>query len=257
MRKFIAGILFLGLNWAGIAAAQPVIEDIIFYTGNQSVSHQTSNIVPSGSNRALLVCITSEIGGGVDKTVTSVNFNTSETCNKVQSAREGPPQTSTYYATSWFCPNPSDVSANVSYTHQQAAPSTATVYVLSNAEQTTPTLTIPQVDTECNGCANFISGSITTVEDNTLLFTCNNSNNSGHTHTPGAGQTEPPGGEISFASHVHSTSYEVKSPAGTEVLSFTAVGSSPSNLSFVAYGIEPAAAAGAVRRRMKVWETDN
>jgi hypothetical protein len=226
-----------------LAAAQPSVDGKVEYTNAASqTSHTTGSVTPSGSNRALWMCITTECAG-LDKTVTSANFNTSESFTLLGSSITEDPTGTAQFASVWYLPNPSATTATIMYTHTAACPSVAVVLRISNAQQSTPTL-----ENEDVSGTTTVSADLTTTVDNTLLLTCAISNLSGATHSHGTGQTEE--SDISANSATQSTSSEVKTTAGLETLTTTST--SGTNFLYVVTGIAPPGVASQTRRRVPI-----
>jgi len=236
---------------ATVAFAQPAVESVITYKQDAlQTAHTTGTILPGGTDRSLVVCITAELSGGVDLTVSSMAFNTSENCSHIQTSRTQPG--SAFFASHWYCPAVSAVTAAVDYTHAEATTSTATVIALSNASQTNPTV---GDNADCLDCANDeISIVLTSTLDNTLMLTCAHSDNDNHVHAQGAGQTEHSELVGGGNGHKHSTSSELKAVAGAETLVTTmTAGALPARMSYTAIGVTEAGAVPAPKNRRHSW----
>lgn len=238
-------VAFLLLLIANIGQAQPIIESSAQYVEtNLQTTHTSGSITTTGTNRAILILVTSEQTTPVDKSLTSVQFDTPspESFSEVISVGTG---AFANFASIWYLPNPSIATDTITWVHANSVRSEATIVVLSNAQQSALTLT--DSDT-CDGCGNpdIVTMSITTTVANTMLFTLANSNLSGSTFTCGDGQTEI--FEIQGGSNVHVSTYENKVEAGQETLTCTS--SNGFIVVGVSAGVAPIVAPPATPRRL-------
>ena len=219
--------------WATAQVNISVLETYV--STSQSATHETGSFTPSGTNRALIVCLTNDSTTASGPAATSMAFNTSETMTQL--IRES-------RSSLWWLANPSNTSATISYTVEATTASTATVMLVTNANQTTPTLTDSE-DCVSPCSSNTVNASITTVVANTLLVTCAYSNADSATFTHGAGQTElTETSNTTAPDYADSTSYITKVSPGVQAVSSTATSSNR-----MTYAVAAIAPAGVAVRR--------
>jgi hypothetical protein len=200
--------------------------------------------VVSGSNLAILVMVSSEETTPLDKTITGMTWDvgTPENFTEIVSVGTG---SVTNFASIWYLAAPTPATDTITWTHTNSVRSAATIVVLSNAQQTNPT--IYDTDTD-NNVDDIISIDLTSVTDNSLMFMVSDSNLSGETYTFGSGQTELR--TLQGGSNVHGTSYELKVTAGAETLTQE---STNANFMVGAGVVVAPAAASPTRRRSTPW----
>lgn len=235
-------VLFL-LLFAVNSIAQPTLESATAYNDNtDGTSFTTGSItVPSASNLAIVIAISS--GDGDDKTVTSATWSLGggESFTEVVTAGDNQP-TDPDLVTIMYLANPTQGSGTVSWTHAETMQSGAiTVFVLSGAQQTLPT--IFGTDTG----AGTMSIGLTTTVDNSLLIMCTQHGNGTIALTWGTGQTER--SDFQADGQRHGTSTEVKVSAGLETLTSDPASGSPVGAS-AAIAVAPFIAAEPDRRRI-------
>jgi hypothetical protein len=245
-KLLIAGICLL--SWAGHAVGQPAVANVYQpFTDEPAYSTLTiTSVAPSGSDRAIVVCVAEN--GTSGKNVSTVAFNTSESFTKIAEAGQD-----NATAGLWYLPNPTETTANVVITMnipETAGAIMATGITLTGAQQTTPTPSNPDLtDTaSCTSACSSIAANITTAINNSLLITCSRSQNGGVTWTHGSGQQEQSDFNVGGISESTSTSTEVKTTAGAEEL--TSTPTVAARLDYAAIAIAPANASPIGRRRL-------
>jgi hypothetical protein len=186
-----------------------------------------SNVVVSGSNRAMAVCVLEN----TSQTVSSVTFNGSEALSSVVSGTSG-----SMTISFWYGHGLTATTADVVVQLTGSALGVTMIAVaipLSNAQQSSVALSDTQ---QCSTCSNE-TVDLTSSVDNTLLLTCARDNNDAHTWTFGTGQTEI--ADVQEAAGVGESmgaSYEVKGTAGVETLESIA-SSVTSSIVMIAMGV--------------------
>lgn len=243
MRRYLALWAIL-LCLASAAWGQPSVDDVQTGTNDGTTTTTTTGtLTPSGSNRAIYMCFTSE-GSGHDNTITGVTYAGSE--SGFAKVDEVGTVSGFMHIEVWYLPGPVAASGTVVVTHTTSGATIGvTAIALSNVEQSTPSLS----DTEqcTSSCDTTFEATITTGVDNTLLVACGEGSAPPQTFTHGAGQTERSDFDAG-GGHRSTTSSELKVSAGSETLSSTVTGTT-SQSRYVGIGIAPAAAAASTRRR--------
>lgn len=230
--------------------AQPTIESAVPFFDNADLATYTTGTitVPNVPNRGIGICITSGEHGS------DPNFTSPPTYSLgggqvfteiVSSGDEGQP-TAEDFVTLWYLVNPTvGTTGTITWTHTSTlASGAATIFVLSGAAQSNPT--VAGDDPTGSGASHTGPWSVdlTTTVANSLLITCAEYGNSTITMTHGTGQDEQ--SDLAADGQRHGTSTEVKVAAGLETLTVNSDSGTPAGR-FAAMAVEPFG--GVTRRR--------
>lgn len=224
-----------------VALSQPTIESIVTLQDNTDTNtYTTGNVtVPAESNLGMGICVTSGEHSDDPRFTTPPTWSLGggEAFSKIVIAGEtGQPTTEDFVAI-YYLVNPTVGTGTISWTHTDTLTSTAaTVFVLSGAAQTNPTVQDTDPDEGNSSHSGSWTINLTTTVDNSLMFTCGDHGNGTIAVTHGAGQTEQ--SDFSANGQRHWTSTEVQPTAGLEVLTANNDSGTPAGR-FAAIAIEP------------------
>lgn len=245
-------ILLLLLLAPLLASAQPTIQSVTPFASNVALTtYTTGNVtVATGTNLGMAICITNNENSTTESPVITAaptfSLGGGQAFTKIVASGEAGQPTFTDYATLWYLVNPTVGTGTISWTHTNAqASSSATIFVLSGAAQSNPTVQGAHPAGALDAEGGPWSIGLTSTVDNSLMLMCAMHSNGGIEFTPGAGQTEQ--SDATSTGQRHTTSTEVKAVAGLETLTEAAATGAPAGRS-VAMAIAPFVAASARRR---------
>lgn len=179
MRGLFAVLLTLCLtspSWAAVA----------FVAGAEceGPTGMTCSITPSGTNRALFVCVTQAPGGGAEVDAVSAAFNTSETLTAIHTdiTTNSNRRIRIFRRTA-----PTATTANVDFTWAGGNHMRAIVGTYSGVDQTTPEDAVQTVDGSGGGTSSTVNVSSATGD---MVMDCLTAAAGVTVLTSGAGQTE-------------------------------------------------------------------